>query len=325
MKGSNAAESYDLSVIVVSTNEAHWLVKCLETVYAHAGDARLDVVVVDNESSDGTGRLVADHFPQARVVRCPNRGFPHANNRALMTAMARYVLFLNPDTEIVEGDFGELVSMLDHRPDVGLVGVKQLTGDGDLYPTIHRFPNAARAFGEALTTERWSRRPAWLGERYLDLDGYEEERECDWTTGAYMLSRREALLSAGFMDERFFLFSDEPDLCLRLRRAGWKIIHTPAMTIVHHIGKAGLKPRLVAQDVYARRVYAEKHFAPPHQALYITALATRHGLRAIAPGGRDADRRRAASREALRTLIGRSAPPFGAPPPTSIDPSTVAR
>jgi N-acetylglucosaminyl-diphospho-decaprenol L-rhamnosyltransferase len=318
------AEKHDLSIVIVSTNEAHWLRACLSSVYAHAGTASLDVVVVDNESSDGTGALVSEHFPQARVVRCPNRGFAHANNRALMTPVARYVLFLNPDTEILDGDFGTLVDMLDRRAEIGLVGVKQVTGDGELSPTIRRFPNAVRAIGEALTAERWTMRPAWLGECDLDLEHYEQERECDWTVGAFMLARREALFGAGFMDERFFLFSDEPDLCLRIRRAGWRILHSPAMTIVHHAGKAGAKPRLFAQEVLARRIYAEKHFAAPHRFLYVAALVARYGLRAVVPNGTpQATQRREASREAVRMLLSRTAPPFGPPPPTSIDPSTV--
>ena len=95
----------DLAVVIVSTNEANWLEPCLRTIFEHAGDARLDVVVVDNESTDGTRELVETGFPQARVVSSENRGFGHANNRGVMTCTARYVLFLNPDTQIVEGDF----------------------------------------------------------------------------------------------------------------------------------------------------------------------------------------------------------------------------
>jgi GT2 family glycosyltransferase len=309
-----SSREHDLSIVIVSTNEAHWLERCLTTVYRRSGSARLDVVVVDNESSDGTGDLVRDRFPRARVVRCPNRGFAHANNRALETCYARYALCLNPDTEIVDGTFGRLVEMLDRRPDIGLLGVKQLDGDGALYPTVRRFPNAGRALAEAFTLERWSLRPSNLGERELDLAKYEHELECDWTTGAFMLIRREALLGAGLLDERLFLFSDEPDLCLRLKRGGWKVVHSPAMTIVHHAGKAGVKPALVAQDVYARRVYARKHFAPAHRFAYLGAVAARHAVRAIDPGQREAGAR------ALRTLFGREAPPFGAPPGTSIGP-----
>jgi GT2 family glycosyltransferase len=286
----------------------------------------MEVVVAENEPEDLVAGAIGDEFGEVRVVHCANRGFAHANNRALMTPVARYVLFLNPDTEIVDGDFGSLVEMLDARPDIGLVGVKQVTADGELSPTIRRFPNAARALGEALTAERWRLRPSWLGERELDLERHEHEQECDWTVGAYMLARREALFGAGFMDERFFLYSDEPDLCLRIRRAGWRIIHTPAMTIVHHAGKAGVKPRLVAQEAFARRLYAEKHFAPAHRLLFLGALAVRHAVRAAVPGANGTgSERRAAARHALRTVLARPVPPFGPPPPTSIDSSTVGR
>jgi GT2 family glycosyltransferase len=308
----------DLAIVIVSTNEAHWLGACLTSVYAQAGDATLDVVVVDNESTDGTRAFVEENFPAARVVDSVNRGFPHANNRALETCTARYALLLNPDTEVLDGTFGELVAEMDRRPDVGVLGVRQLKGDGTLFETIRRFPNAGRALGDALGLERWRGRPSWLGERELDLARYESEQECDWTVGAFIFMRREALLSGGLMDERFFLFSDEPDLCLRIKRAGWRVVHLPAMTIVHHVGKAGIKPRLVAQDALTRRIYAQKHFASPHRELYLGAVMTRHLIRAALPGPERAAQR-AASRAAVGTLVGRTRPPYGAPPPTAID------
>jgi GT2 family glycosyltransferase len=311
----------DLAIIIISTNEAHWLTPCLTTVFERAGGARLDVVVVDNMSTDGTRELVESRFPDACVVRCPNRGFAHANNRGLETCTARYALFLNPDTEIVEGTFGELVEAMDARPSTGLAGVRQITADGELFPTIRNFPNALRALGEAVAAERWL--PGlgrWLGEREPDLARYDQEVECDWTSGSFMLARREALLSAGFMDERFFIYSEEPDLCLRLRRAGWGVRHLPTMTIVHHANKGGIRPRMIAQDAYARRQYASKHFAVPHRALYLTALGARHALRTAPVGrGERASSRRAAARQALGTLTGRRPPPFGAPPATAID------
>ena len=121
-----ASARSDLAIIIVSTNEARWLEACLSTVFDHAGDARLDVVVVDNESTDGTRELVESRFPAARVVASENRGFAHANNRGASTCAARYVLFLNPDTEIVDGTFAELVAAMDERADTGLAGVRPL-------------------------------------------------------------------------------------------------------------------------------------------------------------------------------------------------------
>jgi GT2 family glycosyltransferase len=105
-----AAPPADLSIIIVSTNEARWLEPCLRTVFDHAGDAQLDVLVVDNNSTDGTRELVKTQFPAARVVQSENHGFAHANNRGAMTSNARYVLFLNPVTDIVAGDCGHPVA-----------------------------------------------------------------------------------------------------------------------------------------------------------------------------------------------------------------------
>ena len=300
----------ELAVIIVSYNSARWLRPCLTSLYAHAGGTELDVLVVDNESTDGSAELVEDEFPQARVLRCENRGFAYGNNRGLLASDAPFVLFLNADTEILDGTFAELLDELRARPSVGLVGCRQLTPDGEVYPTIRRFPSATRLFFEALGSERFPFRASWLGERELDPSAYDREVECDWTSGSFMLARREALLGAGLMDERFFMYCEEPDLCLRIKRGGWSVRHLPSLTILHHAGKAGWSPRFVAQDAYARRQYMEKHFGAAHRALGLSAFALGHLVRAVL-GSRE---RRAASRTALRTLAGLAPPPFGEPP-----------
>lgn len=310
---------HDLAVIIVSANDGRWLERCLTTVFDHAGDLDLDVIVVDNESTDGTPEIVAEHFPRARVLNSPNGGFGYGNNRGWEATDARYALFLNPDTEILEGSFEDLVCLLDERTEIGLAGVRQVTADRKVYPSIRRFPNAARALSEALFAESWPLHPSWSGERVLDLDVYEQDQSCDWTVGAFMIARREALISAGIMDERFFLQSEEPDLCLRMKRAGWDIRHLPTMTIIHHAGKAGRSARMVAQDAYARRQYAHKHFSPVHRSLYVGALWLRHLIRAALPGNGEVGRaRRAAAQQALRTLARPSDPPFLPPPRTAV-------
>jgi N-acetylglucosaminyl-diphospho-decaprenol L-rhamnosyltransferase len=319
------SEQADVAIVLVSHNDAHWLERCLPTVFDHAGDIELNVIVVDNASTDGTSRLVESQFPQVRLVSSPNRGFAYGNNRGMEHADARYVLLLNPDTEIVEGTFGELIELLDARPQVGLVGVRQMTADGTLWPTIRRFPSVTRALGEAFFSERWPVHPSWAGERTLNWDAYDREGECDWTSGSFMLVRREALLGAGLLDERFFIYSEEPDLCLRIKRAGWQVRHLPQVTIVHHAGKGGVRPRMLAQDAYARKQYARKHFTPGYRGLYLSALGVRHLIRALGGGGADAALRREGARRALNTLAGRAGPPFGTPPFTAVEPHVVER
>jgi GT2 family glycosyltransferase len=301
---------HDLAIITVSTNESHWVRASLNTVFAHVGDVSVDVVVVDNDSSDGIGDMVATEFPLARVVRSHNHGFSHANNRGLMTCNARYVLFLNPDTEILEGSFAELVRMMDERPRVGLAGARQITGEGRLDKTIRHSPNALRALGDALSAERLPGRPRWLGERELDPAAYEREFDCDWTSGSFMLARREALESAGYLDERYFMYSDETDLCRRIKLAGWEIRHLPQMTILHHDGKAGINPDIEGLAAHTRMMYARKFFSPGHRLLYGGAVMLRHLVRSVYAGRGESGRlKRAANRRAIATMLGRAPVP----------------
>jgi GT2 family glycosyltransferase len=304
---------HDLAIVVVSYNGAHWVRALLPTVFARMGNISVDVVVVDNDSRDGVADIVANEFPQARTIWSANHGFGHGNNRGLMATNARYVLFLNPDTEILDGNFSELVRLMDERPSVGLVGCRQIIAeDGSLCMTGRYFPNALRALGDALMAERLpGRRPNWLGEREIDLAAYEREFDCDWTTGAFMLVRREALESAGWFDERYFMYSEETDLCRRIKTAGWGIRHLPHMTILHHATKDGVKPHLESLDAVTRMMYARKFFSPGHRLMYAGAVILRH-LRRIAYAGRgDLGRqKRLASREVVATMFGRREIPF---------------
>jgi GT2 family glycosyltransferase len=310
----------DLAIIVVSYNSVRWIASCLRSISTHLGELKADVVVVDADSRDETTDIVAD-FDDVRLIRCRNGGFAYANNRGLMTCDARYVLFLNPDTEILEGQLSDLIDWMDAQPDVGLVGVRQVDGKGRLDMTIRRFPNALRALGDALSAEHLPRRPRWIGERELDPAAYDREVTCDWTSGSFMLARREAIESAGFLDERFFMYSEETDLCRRIRSAGWDVRHLPSMTILHYGAQVGVDPTIESLGAYNRVAYARKHFSPVHVGFYFVAVLLRHVLRAAFPGHDGlGEQRRAANWAAVKTLIGRSPVPYGPPSRFSVNP-----
>jgi GT2 family glycosyltransferase len=243
-----------------------------------------------------------------------------------MTCDARYVLFLNPDTEILRGRLSDLVARLDRRPGVGLVGVRQVNGEGHLDMTIRRFPNALRAFGDAMSAEHLPGRPRWLGERELDHSAYDCELECDWTSGSFMLARREAIESAGFMDERFFMYSEETDFCRRISKAGWGIRHFPWMTIRHYGAQLGIQPSTECLSAHSRMVYARKHFSRPHRALYFGTDLVRQSHRFLRAGrGESGRRRRAAHLAALRTLLGLLPPPHAPWSPYSVHPRELSK
>jgi len=313
-------DDIDIAIIIVTYNSAIWIEACLNSVLASIGRLVADVVVVDAGSSDQTADIVAAKFPGVRLIPCRNGGFGYANNRGLMTCDARYVLFLNPDTEILKGNMTDLVDGLERRPGVGLIGVRQVNAEGDLDPTIRRFPNALRAFGDSFSAERLPKRPRWLGEREVDLALYDCEVECDWTSGSFMLARREALEGAGWFDERFFMYSEETDLCWRIKSAGWKVHHLPSMTIRHYGADVPVEPNLESLKFHSRIGYARKHFSWTHRTVHFAILTVALALRSLYPGRGDVGRRRrTASRMALSTILGRRSVPFGPPSKYAVD------
>jgi GT2 family glycosyltransferase len=292
---------HDVCAIIVSHNGKRWLDACLDSLHDAAGGIDLDVVVVDN-GGDGSAAHVEENFPGARTISCANRGYGAANNRGLESADARYVLLLNPDTEFLGGSLVDLVAALDHRPHIGLAGVRQVGEKGALAPSMRRFPSTLNMLAEALAVERTPLLRRFLGERILSPGRYDREDRCDWTSGSFMLARTEALRACGGFDERFFLFSEETDLCWRLKAAGWEVAHLPQVTIRHFESERSATPRMEAQSAYARLQFARKHFT--RVAPYRLAMALRFALRA----------RREAARAALEAVL-KEEPPLAAAPP----------
>ena len=304
-----------LAVIVVSHNSARWLPACLTSVVSSVGATTLELVVVDSGSQDATREAVEAH-PPARHLACANHGFAYANNRGVDATVAPWVLFLNPDTEVVEGDLATLIATADRYPDVGIFGVRQVDGRGSLEPSMRRFPHPVRWFFEALGSERWTRDGRWWGQRVRRWESYDAPHQCDWTSGSAMLVRREVLVRTGGMDETYFLYCEEPDLSLRALRIGWKTMHLPVVTVVHYGGNEATSPALTAQLASSRSRYMNKHFTPPARLLGKMALALGFVLRLARP------EKRSGSWAALLTVIGVRSSPFQAitivdPPPNT--------
>jgi GT2 family glycosyltransferase len=305
---SSQNETFDVCAIIVSHNSREWLDAALSSLAEHTREVSLEVVVVDN-GEDGAGEYAAERFPFVRTIRCQNRGFGHANNRGLEITDARFVLFLNPDTEFVAGELDALVAAMERMPDVGLAGLRQVNADDALVPSMRRFPSVRRALAEALPVERVPLAGGLLGERVLSQTDYDQIIECDWTSGSAMFARVAAVEGIGGFDESFFLFSEETDLCWRIRWDGWRIVHIPDVTIRHHEQGHQSNPRLWAQSAYGRLQYARKNLR--HPGIYRMALALRYSVRTgiySLPGKRADGSRREASRAALHAVLGERAP-----------------
>jgi GT2 family glycosyltransferase len=270
------------------------------------GELELEIIVVDSGSRDETARIARSLGVQ--LVTCENHGFAYANNRGLDVVGGRWVLFLNPDTAVIDGTLSELVTAAARHPRLGIAGVRQLGADGSVEWSIRRSPSPVRWLGEALGSESmpW-REQSWAGERVLDPAHYVREEIIDWTSGSCMLVRRAVLDQIGGMDERFFLYSEEPDLSRRAKDLGWETWHLPVLTIVHYGGNEQTDPRFTAQLAHSRRLFLRKHGTGPDRLIGFVALVLGSALRAVL--GRSSQRRHGA-RAALGTLLGLRRPPF---------------
>jgi N-acetylglucosaminyl-diphospho-decaprenol L-rhamnosyltransferase len=305
----------DLTVIVVCHNGRGLALATLKSARAATGGADVEWIVVDSGSADGTPNAVASDYPDVRLIRAANVGFAAANNLALPHARGRYVLLLNPDTEVLSGTFADLVRALDARPEVGAASVVQQAADGSTLPSVRRFPSVGRQFGEALLA---SKVPglSHLSEQETSPERYAVEGPADWLVGAFLAVRREAIEQVGGLDERFFLYSEETEWCYRIRKAGWDVRHLPVMTILHHCGGTS-RPDLAAQLSYSKLLFADKHFAPPARAGFRAALASRHLIRLAFLTPASAVRRGLRTRAqgealALKVALGLAEAPFSA-------------
>jgi GT2 family glycosyltransferase len=316
----------DLSIVIVTHNGREMALRTLRSARASLGGLRAEWIVADSASTDGTPEAIEREFDDVEVLRVPNRGFAAGNNIGIGWAQGRYVLLLNPDVEVLDGSFAELVAALDSRPDVGIASVVQRGTDGDLQFSMRRFPSPARDLGESLFAAHW---PVFKSMQELDIDAgrYRREISAEWVVGAFLCARAEAIASIGPMDERFFLYSEEIDWCLRAHQAGWDVRHLPVMAVTHHAGRRD-RGDLMAQLAYSRSLFARKHHGRLGALGIRGALALGHLLRIAlripqALVKSSARVRIGAEARALRVLLGLGQPPLRAEPPArEADPST---
>lgn len=299
----------DVCVVVVSEGNAPRVCAALEGVLEHRGWLDLATVVVDKGDA-GVREHVEHRFLGVRTVLCTGRDAGGACNRTAQETAARYVLFLDPNLIVCEGSLATMVSLLDRRPDVAVAGARQIDEHGELFPSMRRFPAARHVLAEALGIDRLPMAKGLLGERELDRRRYERESECDWTSG-FLLVRRTALASVGWLDERLPGFVRDADLCARLNRQGWKAIHSPSVTAIRRRPLNARSAYAEAHRAQARLRLAQKHL-PRSARSYRRALALGYLIRLgayVLVGGYER-RRRAAGAALAVTVRGPAARPL---------------
>lgn len=280
----SASQPPALSVIVVSYNSVGLILRCLASVEKHLAAIPYEVLVVDNASADGTAECVRSRFSRVRLITNPrNAGFGAALNIGLRQTAAPYVLWLNPDAELLDDRFPQLLEYLGSNPTVGILGPQLVDPDGKRQLSCRSFPSYRTAlFHRYSFLTRWLPKNPYSRE-YLhsDWEG-PAPRDVDWVSGACFVHRRQVSEELGGLDERFFMYCEDVDFCLRARQRGWMTRYHPAARVLHRIGTSTRRerPRMILERHRSMWRYYLKHFRrnPVKDLAVGAALWARCGL-----------------------------------------------
>ncbi len=253
----------DLSICIVNWNTSDLLRACLESIEAARDDLRVQVIVVDNASTDGSAEMVRDQFPGVELVaNDENRYYAAANNQALRAATAPLKLLLNSDIEVPAGGLRQLVDWMRERPAVGAVAPALVYPDGRPQHSCRTFPDPDTVIYEVLGLSRLLPRSRVFGKWRMSWWDYDEDRPVNQPMASAFLVRAEALEAVGLFDEQFPMFFNDVDLCRRLWDAGWEVWFTPTVKMVHHHGGSTrlVRRRMIAESGSSFVRYYEKHY-----------------------------------------------------------------
>jgi GT2 family glycosyltransferase len=260
---------HGLDVAIVSYRCEGLLRDCLQSLRNNPPSRPMSVHVVDNASGDGTAEMVEREFPEMRLTVSPqNLGFSAANNIAIRAGSAPYVLILNPDTRITPGSLDSLLELMDSKPKAGMCGPRLELDDGSFDHAARRsFPAPVSALAHFTGVGRRRESGSLAAYRAPEV----ESGAVDAVNGAFMLTRRAALDQVGLLDEGFWMYMEDLDLCYRLSEAGWVTWYEPDVTVMHV--KAGTSGKLRSFRLnrafhYGMYRFYRKHYAADHNPLF---------------------------------------------------------
>jgi len=264
----------DLTIVIVNYNVRDLLHDCLASVYESRGDFRFEVCVVDNGSHDGSADMVEEEFPQARLIRAENRGYAAGNNIGLRefgfgnegqteASVPRYALLLNADTVLPPSALADMLDFMEKLPRAAVAGPRLVREDGSLDKACRRsFPTPDVAFYQLSGLSRLFPHSERFGRYNLTYLSPDQTAEVDSVVGAFMLIRGEALTQVGLLDEQFFMYAEDLDLCYRIKQRGWQVWYNSGVTVLHYKGQSSQQRSTFANVKFyeTMRLFHDKHF-----------------------------------------------------------------
>lgn len=271
-----------VSVLIVNWNAKAFLAECLASLSEEASRYPLEVVVVDNASSDGSPEMVASRFPHVQLIRNPeNLGFARANNIGLRACHGDYVALVNSDVRVLPGCITQLVDFMARQPRIGMAGPKIIGADGQQQHSCRGAPNLWNMFCRALALDALFPGVPGLSGYLLGHWDHASTAEVDILSGCFWMVRREALSDVGPLDEGFFIYGEDMDWCKRFRDAGWKVVFFPEAQAIHYGGasSANSPVRFFIEKQRADLQYWAKHHSRLALRTYYLISLLYHGVR----------------------------------------------
>lgn len=265
----------DLSIITLSYNTKKILTDCIKSVERYTKDIKFEIIVIDNASTDGSVDLIKKLKGKGLIAKAvlnkKNLGFSKANNQGMKLARGRYVLLLNSDTLIKDSVLKEMVDYMDKNPDVGIASCSLKDPDGKLQATGGYFPTLVRVFSWMTIQDfpfvdniikpfhPMKDRTSSPNKKF-----YKEAQELDWVTGAFFLMNRKAMKKNGYLDEDYFMYTEEVDYCYRLSKRGWKVMHLPMWSITHLARASSTSEFALLSEYKGIKTFYQKHYSKLH-------------------------------------------------------------
>jgi|SRR5271157_655690 len=273
-------EMIEISVIVVTWNGKNVASQCLESLQDYAKDQTVEVIVVDNASTDGTPEMIRERYPFVHLLQNQeNLGFAKANNIGLAHCNGNFVCLVNSDVVVPNGCIEQAVAYMRQQPTIGMLGPKMYLPNGSIGQSCMGFPTVWNWFCRALALDNLSVGRQIFG-GFLRTDfTYEKTADVEVLTGWFWIVRREALSQVGNLDERYFMYGEDIDWCKRFYDAGWRIVFYPEVHAVHYCGasSANAPTRFYIEMHRANMQYLSKYHGPVAQ-LGFWASALLHEL-----------------------------------------------
>ena len=251
-------ESTVVSVVIVNWNVRKLVVNCLRSLIARNPSLILDISVIDNNSSDGSGELIRREFPQIKLIQnLENVGFSRANNQGIREAQGQYILLLNPDTLWVDDSLQRMVEYMNSHPEVGVLGPKLLNADAQSiqYWGARRLPRPLDTFFEYSKLSSIFPRNRLFGRHLMGNWNHTDSREVECLSGACMLIRQQTLQEVGLLDENYPLYTEDTDWCYRVHLTNWKMYYFAEARLIHIGQQSSLQNRGKATINAVRGIY----------------------------------------------------------------------